>query len=303
MQGRLVCLTAALFVLSAHADPAAPVSLEVKDLTPRFVAFYDASEHVRGGDGQRIKLAQSFGLLDDRKEGDVRPGLYAFTDGWPEFVAAMPFIRQGAGALRPMPDEALRRIAALLGAEVPVRVTLTTEVRTDGSKTPTIYRDLQGVVIILPFQDDPRRIAIRMAQAMTNAVLTAMGTRDDALSHTVGAAVLQTGLGLRVARSLFPDRTELDVIEPYPGAYADAPARRTQILEDIRKARADGSDRLTERAGPAGLTCEVCYAGWLVTGFWLAHGESFAEIARVKEADAPARVAEAIDLMLEEPRR
>jgi hypothetical protein len=299
VRGRLVCLAAALFAPAAGAGPVPEVSVEIKDLTPGFVAFYDAQARVP--DNERIAEARPFGLTEETAS-DTRPDSYAFDVGWTHFVAAMPFIRQGAAALRPSPDEALRRIAALLRAEVPVQVTLTTKVEIDGNTVPTIYRASKGVAIILPFQDDPRRVSVRMAQAMTQAVLIAMGTRDNTPSHTVAAAVLQTGLALRAARSLFPDRTELDVIEPYAGAFADAPARRTQILQDIRGALADGNQRLTESTGPAGIACEVCYAGWLVTGFWLAHGESFAEIARVKETDAPARVAEAIDLMLKEQR-
>jgi hypothetical protein len=128
----------------------------------------------------------------------------------------------------------------------------------------------------------------------------------DRTGHTIGALVLKQGLAMRLARARNPQMPDIAFVETRPGWFAQANARRTQILQDIRAAlNADNAatlTRLTAGPGPAGIEREIDYAGWQVVGFWLAHGETFAEIARVKENDAPARVAEAIDLMLKEPR-
>ena len=45
--------------------------------------------------------------------------------------------------------------------------------------------------------------------------------------------------------------------------------------------------RFTMGKGPSGLEREAYYAGWLVVGYWLEHGTTFAEIARIPEAEMP----------------
>ena len=125
-----------------------------------------------------------------------------------------------------------------------------------------------------------------LAAAFAFAAITA---RADPVPRPFAAVVIAAGLKLRTDRAAHPDHPTPD--------FAAADARRAQILQSVRTALS-----ATDAETAARLTDEARYAGWQVVGFWLAHGESFAEIARVKEADAPARVAEAIDLMLKEPR-
>jgi hypothetical protein len=102
-------------------------------------------------------------------------------------------------------------------------------------------------------------------------------------ARTVAAIVVSEGLAVRTARNPPPDAD-----------FAEAAQHRAAILQNVRATlNAPGPDK-TDRS--------LRYAGWQVVGFWLAHGVSAAEIAHIKEADAPARVGEAIDLMLKEPR-
>ena len=56
--------------------------------------------------------------------------------------------------------------------------------------------------------------------------------------------------------------------------------------------------RFTMGKGPSGIEREAYYAGWLVVGYWLDRGMTFADIARIPEQEMPDRVAEAIDALL-----
>ncbi len=58
--------------------------------------------------------------------------------------------------------------------------------------------------------------------------------------------------------------------------------------------------RFTMGKGPSGLEREAYYAGWLVVGYWLEHGTTFAEIARIPEAEMPKRVDAAIQKLLDQ---
>jgi hypothetical protein len=209
--------------------------------------------------------------------------------------------------LRPSPEDTLKSVAALLQAGQPIHIKLVAYVGArDGNALTAADKSVPTVAI--PVEDDPVRTSETMARGMTQAMRISMGTMTGVGEHTIGETVLAEGLAMRVARTLFPDRPENDFVEARPGWLAEADAKRGRILLDVRSVLNDKDGdtvtRFTMGQGPAGLEREAYYAAWLVTGYWLAHGETFAEIARVKEPDAPTRVAEAIDkLLLEQKAR
>jgi hypothetical protein len=142
----------------------------------------------------------------------------------------------------------------------------------------------------------------RLRLAALATLLIAPGA--DAEPHNIGEIVLADGLAMRAAHQQFPNRPFIDAS---PGWLAEAAAKRTRILRDVRAALNAGDGpivtKFTTGTGPAGIAREVDYAAWIVTGYLLAHGETDAEIAQVKAKDAPARVGEAIDKMLLEKGR
>ncbi len=128
------------------------------------------------------------------------------------------------------------------------------------------------------------------------AVLACPAHADPARS--IAEIVVTDGLAMHADRAVHPEKPGPD--------FAAAAARRAQVLQDVRAvlSAADSGtvQRFTTGIGPSGIKGEADYTAWQVVAFWLAHGETVTEIARVKKTDAPARVAEAIDLMLKEPR-
>ena len=43
---------------------------------------------------------------------------------------------------------------------------------------------------------------------------------------------------------------------------------------------------------------KLLFAGWVAVGWWLAHGMTYADIARIPESEAPGRVAKALDALV-----
>ena len=129
-----------------------------------------------------------------------------------------------------------------------------------------------------------------------------MGSFSGGWIRTIGTTVLTEGLAMRVTQKLVPGRTEAGYVEAQPGWFAEATKARTAILKDIVPVLAsDKSDdvmRFTVGKGPSGLEREAYYAGWLVVGYWLEHGMTFADIARIPEKEMPQRVNEVIEKLL-----
>jgi hypothetical protein len=221
------------------------------------------------------------------------------TDSTPKFLDDL-------GMLQPSPEETLVSIAALLHADRPVHIRLVASIGGPPHNSFTVTDN--GVpTVAIAVASQPRRSSETMAHDMTHAVRIAMGMTDGGLERSIGETVLAEGLAMRVARGLFPAEPETDFVESRPGWFADANAKRGRILVDVRAVLNDSDratvTRFTAGTGPAGVEREAYYVAWLVTGYWLSHGETYAEIAHVKEQDAPTRVAEAIDKLLMEGRR
>jgi len=70
------------------------------------------------------------------------------------------------------------------------------------------------------------------------------------------------------------------------------------IVPVLTSDKSDEVMRFTMGKGPSGLEREAYYAGWLVVGYWLEHGMTFADIARVPEKEMPQRVNEVIEKLL-----
>ncbi len=126
---------------------------------------------------------------------------------------------------------------------------------------------------------------MRLAAGLAAALFALAAHADPA--RNIAEIVVTEGLAMHQDRALHPDRPGPD--------FAEAAAHRSQILQDVRAVLAANESETVKCS-------EVDYTAWQVVGFWLAHGETFAEIAQIKEADAPARVGEAINLMLKERR-
>jgi uncharacterized protein YjaZ len=150
-----------------------------------------------------------------------------------------------------------------------------------------------------------------MTHELTHAVHISMGSFSGGWIRTIGTTVLTEGLAMRVTQKLVPGRSEASYVEARPGWFVEATKLRSAILKDIQPAlSSDKSEdvmRFTMGKGPSGLEREAYYAGWLVVGYWLDYGMTFAEIARIPEAEMPSRVNEVIEKLLAEgavsPRR
>ena len=145
-----------------------------------------------------------------------------------------------------------------------------------------------------------------MTHEFTHALQIGMGSFSGNFKRTVGAIVLTEGLASRVTQKLFPDRPETDSIEFTRGWLKQAEQHRVEILRGIHpfltSDKPDDIERFTIGPGPTGLEREAYYVGWLAIGDWLAHGMSFADIARIPEKEMPQRVTSEIDAVLAAPK-
>jgi hypothetical protein len=282
------------------------ISIEVKDLTPKFLAFYEAAEKEQASPDRRWQLWKEmydFAAVPPTEEGD-KIARRMLEEAWPRYAAAGELIRGGAATLTPDPETMVRSIAELLKPEKPAKVTLRVFVGAFDDNAFT-SAGKSGVTTSLPIEMEPEARARIMAHELTHAVHMAMGTFSGDWIRSIGATVVSEGLAMRVSQKLFPNDPPERVTERTPGWLKAADAKRDEILKAIQPVlgseKSEDVMRFTMGQGPNGLEREAYYVGWVVVGHWLEKGMTFAEIARIPQKEMPQRVAETLERLASAP--
>lgn len=303
------CALAAALALALAAAGATTVpdpSTTVMDLTPKFLAFYRAAQDSGADADARFALWKrdyDFAAVPPTPAGQAM-ARRMLDAAWPRYGGVLARIEKGAAGIEPKPDDTLRRVVLELQPQGPVHLTVLAYVGALDGNAFTARGDDGVPMVALPVEQSPDERGPIMAHEFTHAVQIAMGTMSGGWQRTIGETALAEGLAAHVAAHLYPDRPAASFIEIEPGWLARSDKLRKRILEDVRTAAvSDKSEdvmRFTMGTGPAGIEREAYYAGWLVVGHWLRQGMTLADIARIPEREAPARVAAAITQMLAE---
>ena len=289
---------------SPTAEPM--ISIEIKDLTPKFLAFYEAAEKEQASADRRWQLWKEmydFAAVPPTEEGH-KIARRLLDDAWPRYASVRGLIRGGAATLTPKPGTIARKIEDLLKPDKPVKVTLRLFVGGFENNAFTASSK-SGVTTSIPIEMDPEARARIMVHELTHAVHIAMGSFSGGWIRSIGATVVSEGLAMRVSQKVFPEAPEEEVAEHTPGWLKAADAKREQILKAIQPVlsseKSEDVMRFTMGEGPNGLEREAYYVGWVVVGHWLDSGMTLAEIARIPEKEMPERVASTIERRLASP--
>lgn len=302
-----------LLATAASAEKLEPVrsiqqsgthSIEMVDLTPRFLAFYRsaADETDPAARFALWKEHYGFGAFPPGPAGE-KIARQLLDEAWPHYPARLATLERGAATFGDEPIRTLQAVAALLEADQPLSVRFNAYVggfednafvAADGSGTPIVNFPIE-------MSADKRRLI--MPHEFTHAVHQRLARLSGGWERTIGTTLIQEGLAMHVARRLVPGKPVSAYVEHEVGWWPQAEARKTDILRGILPAL-DASDsdsvlRFTMGQGPAGLQREAYATGWWVIEALQGEGMTLAEIARVPEEQLPELARRAIRSMLE----
>lgn len=283
------------------------VRVEIRDVTPRFLRFYDAALGEGAGPERRWELWKEhydFAALPPVPERDslARAMLDA---AWPEYPAVMERIRGGAAAMRPAPAPTLRSVASLLEAD---SLTVRLIAYVGGLEKNAYFYAHEGTLnVVVPVEADPEWRETTLAHEFTHAVHHRLAGFSEGWERSIARTLFAEGLAMRVTQALFPDLPGESFVEHRPGWLAEAESRREEILRGILPAlRARDSEtvmRFTMGRGATGIEREAYYAGWIVLDHLLQRGWTLADLARLSEEEIPGVVETAIRELLRKPSR
>ena len=277
------------------------LTLNVVDVSPRFLAFWEAARGEADADRRFALWQRHYGFAavppGPRGQAIARQLLDA---AWPKYEAALPMLRQGSRGLRVDAVDIAERVAAVLKPDGPVSIRMVTYVGGFEDNAFT-YGDNGVSVINVPIEISPDAGAAIFAHEMTHAVHMVVGRLSGGWERSIGATILQEGLAVHVAREVVPGRALAHYIEHYPGWLAEVEAKRGAILAGLKPhlGAADGETvfRFTMGEGATGSEREAYYAGFAVVQHLRDRGMTLAQIARIPEADMPEVVERAITEM------
>ncbi len=271
----------------------ATVTLNVDDLTPRFLAFYEAAQAEYADADRRWQLWQEhdgFAAVPPTPEGQAL-ARRLLDQAWPHYPGVLDRIKAGAPGMVPAPEPILREVARLLGCDRLLTVRLVVFVGALEGNAFSAVKD--GVPIVsVPVEQDPEQRALVLPHEFTHAVHITTAGLPGTWERRIAQLVLEEGLATRTTAALVPGRPQDAYVEAAlasgtPGWFWQCTERETAILGGIREHLADGSSeavaRFTFGGGTTGLEREAYYAGWVVVGHLLDQGWTLATLAKVPE--------------------
>lgn len=296
----------ALSALAQNKTTPASIHLKTRDLTPKFLSFYDAAVKQNASGDLRWGLWKDlygFAAVPPTPQGDsvARTLLDA---AWARYPSIMDLLKKGAGAISPVAEKQLTEVAALLKPDSAFDITLLVYV--GGFEDNAFAAANNGkVTVAVAIETSPSALPLILTHELTHAVQIGMGSFSGGWQRSIGATIVTEGLAMRVAQKLFPGRPDKDFTDHTPGWLAGIAKHRNEILKNIEPfLSSHGSNdvmRFTMGKGASGFEREAYYVGWLVVGHWLAKGMDFSDIARIPEKDMPLHVQKTIVEMLGDP--
>ncbi len=275
-------------------------SLDVKDLTPGFLAFYAAASKPGVTEQDRWNLWKAmygFAAVPPTADGE-KMARSMLDQAWQRYPSAIPVVKLGIKAIQPSPTETLKAVAKLLGADVPIHARLVVAVGDfEGNAFTAPGKD--GIPTVSVEVEDPNAGYLLMHEFTHVVEAEEAGLSLDwnrSLAHTIFAE----GLAMKAVQDLHPGQPDAQYVgEMSPNWFARCSANRAAILADLKphlaSSDSDTTMRYTMGKGSLGLEREAYFAGWLVIGDLLHNGWTFPKLARVKDQEMVRLVANSID--------
>lgn len=266
------------------------VTLGVRDLTPRFLDFYQAAQGL--DPDQRFaewKARYDYAAVPPTDQGDTlaRSLLDA---AWDRYPLAIKAIEGGAAAMRPDPLDSAVAVAHLLEATQPMEIGLVAYVGAFETNAFTVVTEA-GPTVSIPVEIDPAVRDRLLIHEMTHAVHMHIAALSAGYERTLGRIVVEEGMAMRAVQALRPGRPTSDYVGE-AAWLAAALAHRREIVRAIAPLldRRDSETvfKFTMGTGATGREREAYVAGWLAVGSLLAQGWTLARLARAPEADLPS---------------
>lgn len=289
---------------ASAADPIshhAIASVDIVDLSPKFLDFYAAAVQSAADPEQRWQLWKQkydFAAVPPIAAGQKMAREH-LDEAWPKYPDALDRIRHGASAITPSPQAVLQQVAALLGATRDVHIRLIAFVGTFHREAFAMGLKNGVSTVAIPLEDSDQDHTLDLTHEFTHAVEMQQGGWT---GQSVASAVFTEGLATQVTRHLLPGSAANVYTASTPEWMQECSNKLPEVLRDLKAHLSDQGpeavSQFTFGTGAAGLQREIYCGGWFVVGRLLRDGATYPQLGNLSRPEAEQKVASTIDLML-----
>ena len=261
-------------------------NIEIINLIPKFLDFYNKA--VGCDEEARFELWKKyygFAAVPPGEEGALL-ARRQLEEAWEKYEKVIQFLRQWSPDSEKIQQE-LSKIKKVLGYEESVDVVLLFFVGAfDGNAFAAPYGG-NRTAICLPIEDGENEIV--MVHELTHLVHGKIAAFTANWERPVASLIVQEGLATRLSKHLVPGSPDEAYVGAQKGWLQECCNDALQIVQGIlpylQEYSAERVFQFTMGTGTTGKVREGYFAGWTLVGDMLRDGWSFADIARIKEAD------------------
>ena len=225
----LFCLLT--FFVTAQTRKITPlITVNTKDITPKFLSFYDTANEQNASEENRWLLWKSmydFAATPPTPRGD--PIARKLLDqAWLRYPSIIGVIKKGASVITPVAKKEISEIAELVKPDSAFTVTLLVYV---GGFEGNAFTTAQSgkITTAIAIETDPSSLPLLMTHELTHAVHIGMGSFGGGWQRTIGTIIVTEGLAMRVTQKLFPTHPDKDFTDYTPGWLAKVNKHRNEI--------------------------------------------------------------------------
>ncbi|WP_449354993.1 DUF2268 domain-containing putative Zn-dependent protease [Virgibacillus natechei] len=269
------------------------VNLEVVNLVPKFLDFFELANHEDVNESERWNLWKehyNFAALPPGYDKQARKQL---NQTWVKYQANIDQIRNWK------PDQIkferiFKEIKTLLGSDEDIPFVIVFFVSAfDNSAFVAPYDEYKSM-LCLPIENQLSDIIF--VHELTHIVHAETASLEMNWERPIAELILQEGLALHASKHLVPGEKDEAYIEMgvEQGWLQSCHEHRTKILNGIVPYLSDSKGEVIEKftfgTGESGHKREAYYVGWELVDSELKKGVSFKQLASIKSKDIPGYV-------------
>jgi hypothetical protein len=272
-------------------------SIEVKNLTPKFLEFYSEAIDENADSDRRWELWNKYYGFAAVPPGDQGKELARklLEGAWLQYKNVMTDLKNWE------PDNThiktlLSEIKSLLHYQQSIDLVVIYFVGGFEGNGFVTVSDKKKLVLCLPVEGISSDVLL--AHELTHIVHAKKANLSGEWERSIASVIMQEGLAMHVSEIMVPGMRNEDYVEHYAGWLDECYVNRERILKGIQpylnKSDSDTVMKFTMGTGTSGIQREAYFVGWELVKYLLNKGHTISELASVVEQDIPNYIEDAL---------
>ncbi|WP_100012027.1 hypothetical protein [Lentibacillus sediminis] len=272
-------------------------NVEVMNLVPKFLSFYELANEPNIDKGKRWKLWKehyNFAAVPPGEEGQ-KMAMGLLDDAWEKYGPNISIIEKWT------PDKEkvkayLSKVKSLLGYNQPINLVVVYFVGGFENNPFVAPFDEEKLALCLPIENGDSDIYL--THELTHIVHSHTAQLMAGWERTIASTVLQEGLATQVSKYLVPGEPDESYIERKKGWLQSCRENKPEIFKGIIPFLNESSSEIVTKFtfgnGTTNNEREAYFVGWEIVQSLIAKGVTFKEMASIKEENIPDYLFETI---------